>query len=240
MGRRKVFKIAGVLLLFRPLLSIEAQPARESANQNPKLESAVITANRIVNRFHQTLDFKEILNEEFVTDPALRARALSVDEEDKWKQFDLATRERLYVSLMTFLHLWGEYTLVQKDHDVPPEVDKRPELKILSNSDAPKSMAELNQRISELETLCRVYRKYLPADAFSGAQYRQSIRDGAAFAKEHAHNVPRVEDGNSKFGIPTGVPVYVVRPEAFDYYFVEEKGRMRLFHVNIFPNFPLF
>jgi hypothetical protein len=31
-----------------------------------------------------------------------------------------------------------------------------------------------------------------------------------------------------------------VRPEAFDYYFIEEKGRMKLFYINILPDFKLF
>jgi hypothetical protein len=55
-----------------------------------------------------------------------------------------------------------------------------------------------------------------------------------------SRNVPRIEKGNAKFGIPESVPVYIVRPEAFDYYFIEEKGRMKLFYVNILPDFKLF
>ena len=54
------------------------------------------------------------------------------------------------------------------------------------------------------------------------------------------HNVPRIEKGNAKFGIPETVPVYVVRPEAFDYYFIREDGQMKLFYINILPNFKLF
>src|SRR6185503_3088080 len=111
MFRRNVFKIAVLFLLLTPLLSISAQSATHRKNQNPKLKMAEIAANRIVNRFHQSLDFKEIFGDEFVTEPRLRSRAISLDPEDKWKQFDVATKERVYVTLMTALHLWAEYMM---------------------------------------------------------------------------------------------------------------------------------
>jgi hypothetical protein len=241
MFRHNVIKAAAVILILSLRLSLNAQPAQQNTNQSLKLQLAEASATRIVDRFHQTLDFKGIFADEFVTEPRLRAQALSLDDADKWKPFDIATRERVYVALMTFLHLWNEYQLVQKEHDVPPELEKQNiEPRLLSNSNPPRTVAELNVEISQLERTSGLYRKYLSGGVFRSARYLQSISEGAAFAKEHAHNVPRVENGKSKFGIPDDVPVYVVRRETFDYYFVEEKGKMKLFYVNILPNFPLF
>lgn len=239
MCRLNVFTLAVLFLLFAPAVSLQAQPGGKGPQQNPKLKMAEAAANRIAGRFHQSLDFNEIFNAEFVTEPRLRSRALALDPEDKWQQFDLATKEHVYVTVMTALHLWAEYLMVQKEHELPPEIDKQPEPKLLS-SRVPQNIAELNQWISELDNVSGIYRKYLPADVFRGAQYRKTLAEGVASAKARRHNVPRVEAGNSKFGIPESVPVYVVRPEAFDYYFVEEKGKMKLFYVNILPNFTLF
>jgi hypothetical protein len=237
MLRRKSFTAAGLLFVLVPLSPANSQTAG-NVNQNAKLKAAEAAASLIAARFHRDLDFKGIFAEDFVSDPTLRSRAL--DDEGKWKQSDMATRERVYVALMTFLHLWSEYMLVQKQHDVPPEIEKLGEPKLFANGNPPKTTAELDQELSELETRCGLYRKHLPPDVFQSAQYRQSITEVVASAKQQGHNVPRVETGNSKFGIPESVPVYIVRPETFDYYFVEEQGKMKLFYVNIFPNFRLF
>ncbi|HYW74455.1 MAG TPA: hypothetical protein VE961_25755 [Pyrinomonadaceae bacterium] len=238
MGRRNVFIAPALILLLAPVLSINAQTARENPGQNAKLKAAEAAADLIAARFHRDLDFKGIFADEFVTEPRLRARTLSLDDDEKWKQFDVATRERVYVTTMTFLHLWAEYMMVQKQHDVPPEIEQLPEPKLFSHS--PQTMAQVDDGISELQQMSAMYRKYFPPGVFAGAQYRQSVSDGVAFANAHAHNVPRVESGNAKFGVPESVSVYIVRPEAFDYYFVEEKGKMKLFYVNILPNFRLF
>jgi len=214
-------------------VSVAAKPAQTPGNPDPKLGQAEAAANLMVERFHQTLKFDELFTEQFVSDLKLREKALSLDDEEKWKRFDLPARERLYVALMTWLHLWAEYPMIQKGHDVPPEFEKHPEPKLFSHSAPPQNLAELNQDISEFDRMSVVYRKYFPPGVFESAQYREST-------KSHSSNVPRVEKGNAKFGIPESVPVYIVRPEAFDYYFIEEKGVMKLFYVNILPDFRLF
>jgi hypothetical protein len=234
-------KSAAIVIVVASVASIVAKPAQTGRDRDPKLGQAEAAANRIVERFHQTLKFEGIFADELVSDPGLRTRALSFDDEENWKHFDVPTREHVYVAMMTWLHLWAEYMMIQKERDVPPEFEKRNrEPKLFSYSTLPQTMTELNQGISELEQMSSVYRKYFPAGIFESAQYRKSIKEGVEYVESHSRNVPRIEEGNSKFGIPESVPVYVVRPEAFDYYFIEEKGGMKLFYVNILPDFRLF
>jgi hypothetical protein len=220
--------------------SIAAAPAQTAVSADPKLRQAEAAANRIVERFHRTLRFDDMFAEEFVSDDQLKARALSLDDEEKWKQFDLPTRERLYVAMMTFLHLWADYQLIQKEHDLPPEFEKHPEPKLFSHSPPPQNLVELNQDILELDQMSVVYRKYFPPGVFESARYRENIKPSAEYIKTLPRTVPRIEKGNAKFGIPETVSVYIVRPEAFDYYFIEEKGMMKLFYVNIMPDLNLF
>lgn len=214
-----------------------AAPAQDNSSQ--LLRQAEATANKMVEQFHHDLDFKAVFADNFATDPKLTQRAFSLDEEEKWKQFDLPARKRAYVALMTFLHLWAEYMLIQTQQDVPPEIDRAPKPGLL-DSKMPKTLAELDQDIRDVDQLSNAYRKFFPKGAFESAQYRNSIAKGVESARVNHHNVPRVEMGNSKFGIPENVPVYVVRPEAFDYYFIRENGAMKLFYVDIFPNMRLF
>jgi hypothetical protein len=235
-----LFKPAAPVIIFVSVVSLIAKPVRQNPDRDPKLQEAEAAASRIVERFHQTLNFDRIFADEFVSNPRLRTRALSLDDEEKWKRFELPARERLYEAMMTWLHLWAEYTMIQKENDVPPELAKSAEPKVFSQSSVPQTIGELNQDISDLERMSAVYRKYFPEGVFQGAQYRKSISAGVDYVKSHARNVPRIEKGNAKFGIPESVPVYIVRPEAFDYYFTEEDGRMKLFYVNIMPDFRLF
>jgi hypothetical protein len=235
-------KSAALVIILAAVPAIAAKPVQTSMDRDPKLAQAEAAANRIVEHFHQTLKFDAVFfNDEFVSDPGLISRALSLDDEDKWKQFDVPTRERLYVAMMTWLHLWAEYPMIQKEHDVPPEFEKRNrEPSLFSKSNPPRTISELNKDVAELEQMSAVYRKYFPSGIFQGEQYRKSIKQGVDYVESHSRNVPRIEKGNAKFGILGSVPVYIVRPEAFDYYFIEEKGGMKLFYVNIMPDFRLF
>lgn len=207
------------------------------------LRRAEVAANRIVQRFHEILDFNSILADEFVVEPKLRERAVSFNDSEAQKRFDAATKERAYVAIMTSLHLWAEYMLVQNVNEIPPEVQKlQPKLKLMQDSTTsrPNTLSEMNEAIEELETVSDLYRRYLSQAAFRGPIYVESITRERERAKANFHNVPRIEKGNKKFGIPESVLVYVVRPEVFDYYFIQEKGAMKLFYVNILPNFKLF
>jgi hypothetical protein len=240
MSHGALSKSAALLIIGASVVSIAAKPVQAGMDRDPQLRQAQAAANRIVERFHRTLDFDGIIADEFVTDAKLKGRALTFDDEDKWKKFDVATRERLYLAMMTWLHLWAEYMIIQKENDVPPELAKSTEPRVFSHSGPPQTMAELNDDISEFQQMSAVYRKYFPPGVFQSAPYRESVKQQAEYVKSHANNVPRIEKGNAKFGIPESVPVYVVRPESFDYYFIEEKGGMKLFYVNILPDFRLF
>ena len=225
-------------LIFFLSLAAADHPA-QTRNSSLLLRQAETTARQIVQQFHTDLDFKRALDRNFVSDPKLRLLAMPFDDEEKWKQFDQPTRERTYVALMTFIHLWAEYTLIQHKLEVPPEIDRDKDL-ILISSNAPKTLAELNRGIAELEEVSNLYRKYFPKGVFESAQYRTSVGEIVTDAKTNHDNVPRIDKGNARFGIPETVSVYVVRPEAFDYYFIRENGAMKLFYVDILPNFKLF
>lgn len=222
-----------------------AQPTahRSHHGRNPMLVRAEAAADRIVRTFHTTLDFAPVFNEQFVTEPRLRSRAIAGDAPDQSKIFDEATRERFYVAVLTLLHLWVGYRVIQDVSEVPPEVDKlepKPEWLFSSDSKSPANLQELNQAILDADKVSALYRKYFSAELFRGPIYLENIKSERKRARTYSHNVPRVEKGNRKFNIPESVPVYVVRPELFDYYFIQEKGAMKLFYVNILPNFKLF
>lgn len=241
--KRTIGFLIGVTLLPVTVLASRPTANRDSAKSNPMLVRAEAAADRIVRTFHTTLDFAPIFNDQFVTEPRLRSRAIAGDAPDQPMRFDEATRERFYVAVLTLLHLWAGYKVIQDVSEVPPEMDKlepKPEWLFSSNSKQPANLQEVNQAILDAEKVSAIYRKYVSAESFRGRIYLENIRSERERARTFRHNVPRVEKGNRKFNIPASVPVYVVRPEFFDYYFVQEKGAMKLFYVDILPNFKLF
>src|SRR5260370_245702 len=233
-----------LLFILSGFLFVQANGCENRPAANPDVDAglreAESAANRIVQRFHETLDFGGIFADEFITEPRLRARGLSSGGPAPLKNFDLPTRERAYVATMTLLHLVEGYKMVQNVNEVPEEVEKfepKPAwLVSFSPQPAPRDLAEFNQELAQVEKISLLYRKYLPVTSFSGPVYFENIRQERKSEKNNFINIPRVERGNEKFGIPESVPVYIVRPEYFDYYFVREKGVMKLFFVNILPD----
>src|SRR5215470_9385823 len=102
MSRRNSFNTIAASLMLATILSVNAQPVPQTASPDQRLQLAESAANRIVDRFHQTLDFKSIFADEFVNDGKLRTRAVSMDDETRWGRFDVETRARVYVALITF------------------------------------------------------------------------------------------------------------------------------------------
>jgi len=236
-----------LLLMVAGFLSATTRASHSAVSntetQAAMLRSAEVGANRIVRRFHETLDFRGILADEFIAEPKFRARALSFDNPDLLNRFDAATSERMYVSAMTFMHLFEAYVLIQNDNRMPAEVqnlEPKPEFLVSSNAKAPRDLAAANQAIAEVEKLSALYRKYLTQAAFDGPTYRENLSRARKSEKDNFLNIPRIDQGNKKFGIPKNVPVYVVRPEYFDYYFIREDGVMKLFYVDVLPDFKLF
>ena len=235
--------LIGVAVLPATALATQPSAKRNHPKRNPQLGRAEAAANQIVQTFHQTLDFAPVFAAQFVTEPKLRSRAITLDDPDKLANFDEPTHERVYVTALTFMHLWAEYMMIQKVNDVPPEYEKmdpKPEWLISSISNTPGNLQELNQGILDVEKVSALYRRYFSTASFRSPTYLASLKSERERARQFRHNIPRVEKGNPKFGIPESVPVYVVRPEMFDYYFIQEKGTMKLFYINVLPNMRLF
>lgn len=210
-------------------------------SRKQKLAEAERAADRLIERFHETLDFRFVLNENLVTEPNLRQRAVRFGEESNLPpDIGEPLAEGAFVALMNYMHLFAEYKLIQDKQEVPPEIDSSPLLRTFAQKTKLKSPAEVEEFIAETNQISEMYRKHFSPAAFKSPLYREGVAHEQQRAKEQGHNVPRIEHGNEKFGISPQTPVYVVRREFFDYYFVEENGAPKLFYVNILPNFKLF
>ncbi|MGA9995317.1 MAG: hypothetical protein WBP93_07885 [Pyrinomonadaceae bacterium] len=216
--------------------------AQKSMSRKQKLALAEAAADRIIMRFHETLDFTSILNESFVREPRLRRRAVIIDESSFPADISLPLAERAYAAFMTYFHLFAEYRMIQDQQEVPPEVERSQLLSKNMNGEKThlKSTAEVEEFIADMNQLSEMYRKHFSPEAFKSGLYKRNIAEEMERSKHESHDVPRIEDGNREFDISAQTPVYIVRREYFDYYFIEEQGVPRLFTINVLPNFKLF
>jgi hypothetical protein len=233
-----------ILAAIIPTQAFGASQSKTSARQ--KLRRAEAEADRLIQSFHDTLDFKVAFDEHFVTEPGLRKSAVRFGGELKVSgEMSEDLMERVYVSFMNFLHLFAEFKLIQDKSEVPPEVEaaKSDSKYFLLDNEPGKrltTVAELEQGVAETDKISALYRAHFGPGTFESHLYRRNIAEARQQSRANSHNVPRVERGNKKFGISPGTPVYVVRRELFDYYFIEEGKRFKLFYVDILPNFKLF
>ena len=145
---------------------------------------------------------------------------------------------------MTFMHLFAEYRLTS-DKEIPAEIEQAISSSKIFSSSAndeekyPATVAEMDRTLAALDRASSLFRTYFAPGIFQSRTYLDNIAKERKRAKEYSHNVPRVECGNQKHGIKAHTPVYIVRRELFDYYFIEEKGAFKLFYVDLFPNFKL-
>ena len=220
--------------------------AQRNMLQKQKLAEAEAAADRLINRFHETLDFAPVFDESFVTEPNLRRRAVTFKGDSNLPpDISEPLAERAYAAILTYLHLFAEYKLIQDKQEVPPEVDRSPLVsKYFGQADSGKTHfktpEEVEEAIADMNQLSEMYRKHFSPDAFKSHLYRQGVAEEQQRARQYNHNVPRIEHGNVKFEISAQTPVYIVRREFFDYYFIEEQGAPKLFYVDILPNFKLF
>jgi hypothetical protein len=226
---------------------------RVGAGKDDRLLEADKIADRIVERFHDTLDFAPVFEEFFVREPALRRRAMlsnGYSDISKWVKVPVSNEllQDFFVTDQTAIHLVFEYRLAHPELDLPEGADVGG-----SYLDCPHGSKDLVQsRIVQALRACiqqtrrksKLFVPHLGKEVFAGAAFRAAVTEDEAHQREDEQRrklaaVPRVEGGSQLFGISDSIPVYIIRKEVRDYYFVEEDHTFRLFYVDYLPNFTM-
>jgi hypothetical protein len=221
-----------VILLASSTYLAEAQISAQQEKQRQAEE----IGDRLIQRFHETLDFAPIFKEFFVTDQGMRqlevelvfGQRLNPQFRDK---IDQAAVDRVYVSGWTFWHLVSAYMFTQgEDLRLPPGWGEAYEaLTRTKNPYELTSVKELDEHFNEkYDRLNNMMRKNLTPEAFRSESYRRNI---ASFKEpqETADNSQMKQD----FHMGEDVKVYVVKREFFNYFLIEEKGALRIFTLSL-------
>lgn len=208
-----------------------------SRTDQVKLMRARRTADRFVERFRQTLDFGKVWKEFQVSDPSCNYQANGLwDAEDQDRaRLSSALIEEHYIAFANCLYLVFAYWLntirAQEDYAAEKHLPKAIQAaqKKLEQIEArrPQDSNEAKVIISELRELANVWRKHMPANRMRSRVWRANIRmivnrdDGIA-------HLSVGEGGEWDLCIPRGTKYYIVDSGLFYFYFVEEKGLMKV------------
>ena len=220
-----------VILLASSTYKTEAQ----TSAQQEKQRQAEEIGDRLIQRFHETLDFDPIFKEFFVSDPEMRrlevelvfGQRLNSQFRDK---IDQTAVERAYVSGWTFWHLISAHMFTQgKDFQPPPEMGEAYEA--LTRTDIRKftSGKELDEQFNKkYDRLNNILRKNLTPGAFRSESYISNV---ASFKEpQETADIPQMK---RDFYLGEDVKAYVVKREFFNYFLIEEKGALRVFTISL-------
>lgn len=214
-----------------------------SRTDQAKLMRARRTANSFVERFRQTLDFGEVWKEFQVSDPSCNYQANGLwDAEDQDRaRLSSALLEEHYVAFANCLYLALAYRLntlrePQNDDDAEKHLPKAIQVAEKKMEQIygrrPQDANEAKVIISELRELANVWRKHMPSNRMRSRVWQANIRmivnrdDGIA-------HLSVGEGGEWTLCIPRGAKYYIVDSGLFYFYFVEEKGRMKVVRFGI-------
>ena len=202
-----------------------------------KLKLGGAAADRFVERFQQTRDFGIVWKEFHMSDVSCTIKANGVFSKEDYERLKLEDEllERFYVAIMNYYYLKAvhDFYVVGPDLEfseeaLTPKEILRAEKKstyVKTNGKEPGSAKEIEKMILELRRLARLYRKHTPPRAMSSPAWREKM---AYLERKNVPASERIMNGDLNFCIPENVKVYIVERGIFYFYFVEEKGSMKV------------
>jgi hypothetical protein len=217
------------------LASSTYQAEAQISAQQEKQRQAEEIGDRLIQRFHETLDFAPIFKEFFVNDPGMRRLEVEMvfghklNPQFRNKVAQTAV-EKAYVSGWTFWHLMSAYMFTQgEDLRFPTGWGEAYEAITRTNPDNFTSGKELDEQFNEkYDKLNNILRKNLTPEAFRSESYRRNV---ASFVEPQ--ETADISQMRQDFHMGEDVKVYVVKREFFNYFLIEEKGALRVFTLSL-------
>lgn len=234
-----------VLVMLFGTFGIACQDENES-NRND-LKRVNESADRFIEKFHETLDFGIAFDEVGVSDPGPMLRKTKFFENFQINgslvnSLSDSELKRLYKVIMSAYYVGDVYNRSVEQQDgcqaddgvkLPPDVEallNQSRFAYLQN-DASTSQRPLINTARDLEeyvalsiNLTGLLRNHLPKDVFNTSLYKRNV---ANLNKQRGAKIT-VRDGDRDFGIPKGSNVYETTRDLFTMFLVEENGEMKV------------
>ena len=228
--------------LLRKICNREPLPVSpEEQAMRRRVEEA---ADHFIRRWHETLDLNVLFDELYVTDAKQRwinvawfagvyqfmtatAGGPAVD-----KDVDEATLRAGFMAFWNMAYLSQEYGLTHGKRNEPLARPPGVEALIAAMRGVkldPKRMsrAAVIEFVAKANAVAAAYRPALSPANFQSRLYQSNLKGYEGSQSEDSRGV-RILHGFPGYGIPETVEVYRLRRGVFDFYFVEENGKLRV------------
>lgn len=142
---------------------------------------------------------------------------------------DLLLREAFF-AFWNYFYMVGEYQLAHQSS----ERGEPPGLGQVQASVRRRKLPEKRMTRSNVvalrdvyKSLAAIYRKYLPAHSFKNSKYLENLRRAESEESESEKRF-RIMPGFPGYGVPDNVDVYYLRKGMFEFYFIEEQGKLKV------------
>lgn len=229
------------LLCFISLNPAQAIAQQRTVSEKQRAEEA---ADRFIRRWRQTLDLNLLFDEMFVARPENRKvfmsnfRGLAVYISNNLtlheitEDVDEKLRRAAMMAMWNYMHLREEYALAfgklaLEIHETgEDEAEEGPD--VLTGAHVTKFIADLEKPSAE-------YKKPLTAEIFESPLYRLNLKRYQESPERSSEVFKVTMNDFSHRGGGRGVKVYRLRRGVFDFYFVEEEGKLKVLSLGLEP-----
>jgi hypothetical protein len=224
---------------------IPISPFREESDKQRECEAM---ADRFIKRWHETLDLNILFDEMYVSNPEQRQRNVAMFygvykvitgavEVKVEKGFTDEIFQAGFFAFFNLFYLSTEAKIVvpnKEDYNryvqLPPDLIKADEaLEKLNLSDTVMSVEPVKKYIEVTNLKLAYWRKKFPPKVFESATYKPNLQEFYREWKETQSKKDfRIEQGFKDFGVKEEVEVYYLRRGVFEFYFIEEAGKLKV------------
>ncbi len=223
------------------------EPIPSTPDELAKRKRAEEAADRFIQRWHETLDMNVLFDEMYLTDAEQRRRNAylfySVYRYLTGAGGGPAVEKDVDEKLMRegFMAFWNYYYMVQEYYlafnqstdspaNMPPEfLEARKEPTKLELNEKKMSAAPIREFVAKTNYLSSLLRKYLRPEVFETALYKQNLKNYFADEAEDTESERfSITRGFAEFHVRENIEVYVLKRGVFEFYFIEEKGELRV------------
>ena len=202
-----------------------------------------------VNRFHKTLDFELLYSEMFTSNVLSRVRKgdllLGLITKELLTEIDDSTLKRLYIAYWNTYYLsvtymfsqapeisLGEYNMLLPELNMQVKKSKFGTAILLeAENDSPSisTATDLDEFIRELTKVASIYKKHIPLNYFSSKVYPARLKTAGLGIL----GSPKLMEKPETLGFATGRRVYRLDREIFHFFFILERGAMKIVEMGL-------
>lgn len=224
------------------------EPIQPTQKELDKRRECEVVADRFIQRWHETLDLNILFDEMYVANPQQRRRNVAmfygvykflsgsagVEVE---KGFTDEIFQDGFFTFWNLMYLDFEARLLfpndaeyKRNVEFPPYIVKAEEaLMKLGISDKTLTLRTTQKFIEVTKMKLAFLRKRCPPEVFDSASYKASLQEKARELQSNEYKKElRTIQGFEDFGVSDEVEVYYLNCGVFEFYFIEEAGKLKV------------